>query len=54
VVDRTSGEAMAHGQSAVAGTDNHGGGVRHGRASCSLGPDQETSTLTLVGLVMMS
>ncbi len=54
VVDRTGGEAVAHGQPAVAGTDDHGGHIRRGCASCSLGPGQETLTVTLVGLVRMS
>src|SRR5262249_48082469 len=55
VVDRTGGEAVADGQPAVAGTDDHGGRTRHGCASpCSLGLDQFALTVTLVGLVMMS
>ena len=53
VIDRTGSEAVAHGQPAMARTDDHGGRIRHG---CPLlaGPAQETSTVTLVGLVRMS
>ena len=53
VVDRALGEAATHRQPGVAGPDDDRGDV----ASCSAGVrrrTQPTSTVTLVGLVMMS
>ena len=54
VVDRALGEAAAHRQPGVAGADDDGRGA-HAAAPCSRGERLScTSTVTLVGLVMMS
>ena len=49
MVDRTFGEAATHGETGMAGPDDHGGGA-HRPIVCA----QATRTVTLVGFVMMS
>ena len=54
MVDRALREAPAHGQPGMAGPDDNGGGAPRWRASNRHRPGHWTSTVTLVGLVMMS
>ena len=51
MVDRALGEAAAHGEAGVPGTDDGGRGVRHAGVK---GAGQASSTSTFVGLVTMS
>ena len=54
MVDRVLRETAAHGKTAVTGSDHDGRGVHLGSLPCSSPTRQLTSTVTFVGLVMMS